>query len=113
MVIADGFFDGANFSGEDTNLSRSQWSSRDSEREPAGHRPAAIEPIEPIEPIGPVHAASFHEALKADPARWAALAHAGEMLIEAEDSESGKVERLELRNCGCGATLSIVIGGAA
>jgi len=36
-----------------------------------------------------------HDAIKADPAKWAALPFVGEML------------GLELRNCECGSTLAI------
>lgn len=48
-----------------------------------------------------------HAAIKADPARWAALPRIGDQPVEAFEDEPAY--RLELRNCICGSTLAVEI----
>ena len=45
---------------------------------------------------------AIHEALKTDPAAWAALALKGVLQLDEEDPS----DALELRNCECGSTLA-------
>lgn len=49
-----------------------------------------------------------HEAIKRDPARWAALDYVGRWELPAD--ETGPLEVLELRNCpGCHSTLAVEV----
>lgn len=47
-----------------------------------------------------------HDALKRDPAAWSALRYVGIQHTPAD--ETGPAEDLELRDCPCGSTLSLV-----
>ena len=94
-------FDSYDFYNSD-GLRRDSRLDRDIERSAVGRRQTIVTLIEKD---APAHTIAYHEALKLDPMRWAALEYRGTTCIEAD--ETGPATKLVYRNCSCHSTLAV------